>query len=814
MARWILLLSCIPLAQALASAGQACSFNYPYPWDERPPYVDPHTTKPGVNFSHLLAQYSTPPDPPRPAPFVNPFEAFVNSTRALVEESGRAIGVNLTPEDLLDDQCRGNTHEAASRLLMRQYALEAEARRRGEPFTKAIRDAMTYVTNRTPYLCGPVVRQRIFDPALMRGSATALRDLDGPPAWKEHAWLVLARYHTYALEADEASVYLEKLADSADEALRAQARELAEQVERNRFRPLPPRLTLHAPSHRFRRAYSSCRSNNEENQLLYFRHLLGSAVSDARVAELMQIRSDLGQYRCRQTPEDLPALDAIESRPAASLVAHAYARYLRASLRFYQGRHADALAHFEALAEARDPWIAETARYLRGRIYLIWSQELWNGLSPPESSVDQARVAQGRRALEAYLRQHPDGRYADSARGLLRRATLLEGDRETLTAELEQRLRTRAERLLRSPGRASTDAFLAAFHEWRHHTDRRVDFRRASPLLVAYDVFHARDDYQGRLARLRAERARFESHGDLYALLESFLLYRTGRYDEIDRSVEDTSFASPVSLALGVLRARASTALGDHETARRLWTAIHLSSEERQRWYAPSLEIALSYRAQGSYRAMARAGSHVERRELFDGAFGAVCDVDTLVAIARDEAAHEEARRAARDEAFARHLSRQDFEALHALFTGFDDLGPFAPIQTAVRSLARDPDDPKGLLNVGHFLMVSRVAMPHPITGTFRPHPADPACPTMRSGGRTPGPLDYFDRVVAQHGEDRRSVEDAKALHFIVMCGKPSRRCWRMHGEPLLRGRQAFRRLHRKYRGSKWAERTPYHYDG
>ncbi|WP_434155637.1 hypothetical protein [Pseudomonas sp. JZ134] len=42
--------------------------------------------------------------------------------------------------------------------------------------------------------------------------------------------------------------------------------------------------------------------------------------------------------------------------------------------------------------------------------------------------VDQARLAEARKGLDRYLQAYPDGLYAASARGLVRRATWLEDD--------------------------------------------------------------------------------------------------------------------------------------------------------------------------------------------------------------------------------------------------------------------------------------------------------------------------------------------------------------------------------------------------
>ena len=109
----------------------------------------------------------------------------------------------------------------------------------------------------------------------------------------------------------------------------------------------------------------------------------------------------------------------------------AYVRYLEGAQAFYDGDFRGASSAFAAAAKAREPWVAEAARYMAARTALNAAQatafnEYGNLVEPAQR--DRATLAEAERAFDDYLRTHPAGAYAGSARGLLRRVHWLAGD--------------------------------------------------------------------------------------------------------------------------------------------------------------------------------------------------------------------------------------------------------------------------------------------------------------------------------------------------------------------------------------------------
>ena len=122
-----------------------------------------------------------------------------------------------------------------------------------------------------------------------------------------------------------------------------------------------------------------------------------------------------------------------------SAVGREYADYLKASQAFHAGDWAAARAGYGALGKARSGWVRETAAYMPIRIGL---RAAVAGALDKYGDFDAARVdhdavAAARSAIAAYLKAWPQGRYAASARGLVRRVQWLDGDRAGLAKSYE-----------------------------------------------------------------------------------------------------------------------------------------------------------------------------------------------------------------------------------------------------------------------------------------------------------------------------------------------------------------------------------------
>lgn len=103
--------------------------------------------------------------------------------------------------------------------------------------------------------------------------------------------------------------------------------------------------------------------------------------------------------------------------------AQRYKTYLIAAANFYAGDYVNAEQAFAQLAKSDRPWLAETAQYMLMRTALNKSSQNSVG---EYGDFDIARInhqdaVQAQTQAQAYLQRWPQGQYADSTRGMLRR---------------------------------------------------------------------------------------------------------------------------------------------------------------------------------------------------------------------------------------------------------------------------------------------------------------------------------------------------------------------------------------------------------
>lgn len=159
-------------------------------------------------------------------------------------------------------------------------------------------------------------------------------------------------------------------------------------------------------------------SNSADSMSQFFAALLAD---DSLTAEQ---RHALGQARLGlysgATDEQISA--ALASLPAGS-PALLYKTYLTGAALFYAGDYTGADGAFTSLVDSDRPWLAETASYMLMRTALNKSSQNSTGEYGDFdiARIDRPAAEQAQKAAQAYLQRWPEGRYADSARGMLRR---------------------------------------------------------------------------------------------------------------------------------------------------------------------------------------------------------------------------------------------------------------------------------------------------------------------------------------------------------------------------------------------------------
>ncbi len=741
---------------------------------------------------------------------------YFAAVQSLIDTSQRPIFVNLSAQDLSDGLCKGNdrqSNEAIYKEFLGLGKLPADSSQ------SQFKNAFSYLNGEIMNRCG---RYTAFanQPEQIKTWVDVIKNFDGPSPWLDYSWLLMARYHVYGLEHELAEPYLRQMTSSGVEVVKLHARELKTLVEVQKSTPEPLNLKLgiqnrYTFSGNF---YAACVSNSIDNVLLYDKKLLLTSVNDQRVVELMQARDMLAGINCNAMSEEAQKVfDALTLNPQDNQVAADYASYLRAAQALYQTEYDRALEVFKRLQTSTDAWIAETSGYMLGRLHLIRAQKNWDGYSNPVGNINLDEIALAKAAFDSYTAQYPNGSYTDSVRGLERRLAYFAGDGDAYKGMLDSRLFAVADDLLTVKDSASSTQFSTLLQEWRKYTDQHADISQAPALMVAYEWLHHAKSYT--LDDLMQQVGKFDDRGDLLKLLQNWYLFQSGQFQQVDTPDEDLELVTQADIGLAVVMAKSAEAQQNYQLARKIWVAIHESTEQRKSWDALRAEIAATYLATGDYRGLTGKDSHVDHLKIFQDAFLNICDVSDLVAIANDEMAHDNARNAARYEAFVRRIHSNDFDGLYDLFEQINDVGQFVDIQKAAAMLIQDKNNPQGLMDLARF-MFKFTYEPVPefeINNKLKPDVASlKSCPSSYYGKEFYGIRDYFARVVEQHNNGDQSEAEAEALHYLVQCEKQSNHyapCyWGKVETPILTGKQAFKRLYKKYPNSKWTDKTPYYY--
>lgn len=449
---------------------------------------------------------------------------------------------------------------------------------------------------------------------------------------------------------------------------------------------------------------------------------------------------------------DGPADQTLPAWPEgiASAGGKAYLGYLQAAEAFYAERWDDARGLFAGLSGASDPWLKETAAYMAGRVELNAAQAKTfedEGWSSGTENVDQRAIAAAHSALESYLKVWPNGRYADSARGLQRRVHWLSGDTKALAA-------TYASALGAVP--AGSEQALDLIQE----IDNKLLFasgRKAEAngplLLAALDLVQMRDDrykdddgtLQGQgptltKADLDAQAPVFAGEPELYGLLKGMHAYYV---DNDPRAVltliPDDSHRrdySQVQFSRQVLRGQALAALKDrNETG--FWRDLLGGSTAL--WQRPTVELglAMSLERSGQVAAVFAKDSPVTDTAIRKRLLGYSAGKDVLRAAAQDTARPQVERDTALFALLYKQLTRGDYagfagnvamvpakastEANFWYFYDHDNApvglftkGRFAnggypcpALTVTVQGLARNPQDVAARLCVGEFLRLN-----------------------------------------------------------------------------------------------------------
>jgi hypothetical protein len=470
-------------------------------------------------------------------------------------------------------------------------------------------------------------------------------------------------------------------------------------------------------------------------------------------------------------------------------------------------------------------WVREASSYMVARCQLIIAQDTWNGYGDPILSVDQEMLRSADSLYLQYLKDFPDGIYANSAHNIRRKIYFLSGKQTLLDQELKQAM------LEQFPvaGTSSTGGSVNrnTIEEFENHFRGDVDFAHDSPVLAAYAWLGTQEPNPHDVIVLEAREKDFSAYPGLFRYVRALGLYRLQRYQELlEKTPEEQPGGNGLWLSTQLLRARSQAKVGDQSGALTTLEQMHRVSPED----AVEVEIASLRLNNGDGLWLYTDGSSiVSEKNLRAVATFGLSDRELEIGVIGN--VNSDFRRKILVEELARrYILSGRFAELTGLLNK-EQLPVFAPAGLIIADLVSNPRNVAALVDLGEFLYNSYITPRASFAGyraqlwigyalaDLAPH----CIPCREFDKRTAlytSPMALFQRAVQLSREShQRSESEAKALHYIVLAARLGH--WRdqctWNTSPGVdtyeeRSKKAFLRLHRLYKNSPWTTATPYYY--
>lgn len=374
---------------------------------------------------------------------------------------------------------------------------------------------------------------------------------------------------------------------------------------------------------------SLCHSNSRQTASDFLARLEQPGLSNDEQRLLGQRRLQLLAAGC--ISDAAAALPLQAELAVSSPLAHSFASYLRGSAAFYREDFAAASGLFSAAAASGDAWLREAARYMQARNALNAAQrevfDDWGSFDPQKA--DRAELQRAEDGFKAYLAEWPQGRYAASARGLLRKVYWLRQDFNTLADSYAA--------LFSQPLEATQASVLISEIDNKLLLQPPPLVMRDPLLLAIHDLMYMRPaegDYVPMpLTELQAQQPLFASQPALFAYLLAAHQLFVGQNAAAALQALPADDGKPLDyqgFSRETLRGLALETLGKHDEARAHWLALGERSQQPLQRDQLQLALALNLERSDRLAEVFAAGSPVQAQPIRDQLLSKVADAALL----------------------------------------------------------------------------------------------------------------------------------------------------------------------------------------
>ena len=354
---------------------------------------------------------------------------------------------------------------------------------------------------------------------------------------------------------------------------------------------------------------SRCRSNDDDSATAFIRQVVKADMPTAERQLLAKARLQL-LVTC--TWDGPVVAEPIESSNGRML-----RTYLQAAADFYSGRFSEAERGFAAASGSELSWLKETAQYMSARTLLNQAQaEAFDQYNMPQlEHVDKPALSAAEKGFMGYLETYPQGDYAMSARGLLRRVHWLADDFDKLSEDFAWQMTeaTDAQRNV-SLDALVEEADLKLLMVWGGSIK--------DPMMqVVTDLRSMRASTPPRLTRedLDAQKATFADRPEVFEYLQAaFALYVEHQPDNALKHLpqEVPSSLDYFAFSQQTLRALAMEAKNDWKNAEALWLQLLPLAKLPLQRDQLELALAMNYERSGQVAKVFASDSPISAKQV------------------------------------------------------------------------------------------------------------------------------------------------------------------------------------------------------
>lgn len=544
-----------------------------------------------------------------------------------------------------------------------------------------------------------------------------------------------------------------------------------------------------------KRTWGSCASSSIHSQLAFSLALIeDKSISDKDVKDLLKLRDNLTEA-CGKQNLLHGVLKELSQREET-----AYQRYILGAAHFYSEEYDQAYEVFADLAAQDVPWISETSAYMSARSKLWESQKEWMGRRRGSYPIDTQLVHEVITLFERYNADYPNGLYAYSAKGLQRRAYWLIGEDTIYQRMLREQkstflLKMGSNQFVPKEAWPEEDRKTAMdlFNEMSVHGEQSLNG----------DTIHAFRNFMGEKGEEQAGSSSLLTRAQTF--VDAYDDFQNGNHSAvIDRYQQIEGLKSPEL----ILIARAYEKLGEIIQAQDVWL-----SSEMIAGLGVTGERGASYEAAILFSENQGVSELIKETRLTDGQvkrvyLASLCDDTTQKELMNDADLEDDLRYYIFVDMALAYIYEEKFAELHELLSKSPDslIREFSAIRTAVRQISEGESLVTAYMNIGFFL---RSRIDKPIQNIGAPPAPDCRENTIARGAR--GPYYYFNKSITYAG-DEKSLSEEKALYYLTTCVKYSSCMWGVIPEDGMSSKDAFMKIHHKYKDGEWAEKAKYYY--